>query len=366
MNMFKVFVIAAVALAACVYAGSASVEPVTVVSKRAGGTVIPHELPCGYYINAEKYIRGADDTNRMEYIGVNQNYMMYREDRPNKGYYLYVVRKDGDIITEHDSESGSCRSYNASQAAFDAFVNQYLGPLVNTMECDTLYNVVVEGENRTICEIHRSDYYTYNYTYNSEGYCVYISWDYEYEYGEYGWRRFTYTLEPPAAEVFVMHEGYCDPIAYTVPSEEYLCPASGPSTNPETNDAEWEVHIEFEGLDLDVSALNTEEVLSILHDMSGIDVNEMRIEAQTDSTGKVIGITVYLSEEVSANNLMGVVNRCLTPSSRSPCDGIMQYVRSVYVIKSDPLVIADEGNRSNGMKAITTILFMLTVILSFF
>jgi len=122
---------------------------------------------------------------------------------------------------------------------------------------------------------------------------------------------------------------------------------------------EWEVHIEFQNLDMRASELNTAELLIILNEMSGIDVRKMRIEAQSDDNGKVCGIIIYVNDEITASDLTDIVKGCSSQNSRNQCEGILQYVTRVTFTKKN--LFNDEGNLLVGMMNMVVMSLIITI-----
>jgi len=122
---------------------------------------------------------------------------------------------------------------------------------------------------------------------------------------------------------------------------------------------EWEVHIEFQNLYLSASELDTAELLNIIHEMSGIDVSNMKIEVQSDGNGMVYGINIYLTDEISASDLTDIVNGCSSQNSRNQCEGILQYVSSVSFSRKN--LFHDEGNLLVGMMNMIVMSLILTI-----
>jgi len=120
---------------------------------------------------------------------------------------------------------------------------------------------------------------------------------------------------------------------------------------------EWEVHIEFQNLDLSVSQLNTADLLNTLHEMSGIDVSKMRVEALSDGNGKIYGISIYMNDEISASDLTDIVRGCSSQSSK--CEGILQYVSKVTFSRTS--LFTEEGNLLVGMMNMIVMSLIITI-----
>jgi len=122
---------------------------------------------------------------------------------------------------------------------------------------------------------------------------------------------------------------------------------------------EWEVHIEFQNLDLSASEVDTAELLNTIHRMSGIDVSNMMIEVQSDDNGMISGISIYVTDEISASDLTDIVNGCSSQNSRNQCEGILQYVSSVSFSRKN--LFYDEGNLLVGMMNMIVMSLILTI-----
>jgi len=121
-------------------------------------------------------------------------------------------------------------------------------------------------------------------------------------------------------------------------------------------DDDWEVHIEFQNLNLSASEVNTSDLLNTLHEMSGIDVSNMMVEVQSDDNGMVSGVNIYVTEEISASDLMDILNGC---SSQNSCRGILQYVSSVSLSRNN--LFNDEGNLLVGMMNMIVMSLIITI-----
>ena len=71
-------------------------------------------------------------------------------------------------------------------------------------------------------------------------------------------------------------------------------------------DDEW--MIEFEIEDLNVTEFNKTEILHIISDASGIDINKIDIESQIDDNGRVVKIIVIVNNEQKANIIAEILN----------------------------------------------------------
>jgi len=287
-------------------------------------------------------------------VYVNKNYVgCFSVSAEYNGYE--ILRKDGDLISNHVTTSTRCYSYNRTQEFFDTF--SCLEPYTRTLECYELKDGKNPGDK--VCARVEFGEITHYYTYNALNYLTHIN----YRGVD---KEISYEYSAPASK-FVIPSGSaftgCDAIAYTQPTEGF-CPVSEPTNSSEKiheNEDEWEIHIEFENLDLDASFLSAEDVLGAIHAMTGINVSEMRMETDTDEQGKVLGVTIYITDEASTDDLLNVVNGC--KSDNSQCQGILKYVKSASVTKKAAF---KEGSDSiHGMKsAVAAIMIAITLFFS--
>jgi len=321
----------------------------------------PHELPCEFHIY--QIVTVPLGVSKEQHFFVNKNYLKYSYTAVGAYHdlvdqYNMTIRKDNDNITTHKWVYGySCRSNQGTQADFDDFFDKELysdfTPYDKTIDCDRI-------EDRT-CVRFGDDGYQYNFNFNDDGYLTGLT-----RYGAQLYISISYNFTVVPSD-FLPSECVsslcgCDPIAFVEPTEG-LCTASDDTTTPEPLN-EWEIHIEFEYLDLNASALVTGNVLRLLHKMSGVDVSNMRIDIDTDANGKVSGVTLYVSsDEDVANGVLKVVNGCKSEGSATQCLDIFHFVKSASMTKSDAFT---EGCNSIKMSSITAILSLMMAIITLY
>jgi len=81
---------------------------------------------------------------------------------------------------------------------------------------------------------------------------------------------------------------------------------SGECVNEDMLDDEW--RIEFEIEDLNMSEFNSRQILMIISDSSGIDINAIDIASQIDDNGRVVKIIVIVNDEQTANTIAEILN----------------------------------------------------------
>jgi len=332
-------------------------------------TMTPHELPCSYHITTHRADVNSDNTT--ENIYVNKNYIK-RSVCSNNNCQQTVMRKDDGVISYHDFYSSICFSQNKTQADYDSFFNEHLYDIVSTLECSKIYDIVVDGENRKVCERVEGGYtytYTCNYTYNSDNYLIEINCS---EDGNMIMNKtISYELYASPEQVTLSSESCgnlynnCDAIACTVPTKGTCEDPVDPDTDdePDTND-EWEIRIEFDGMNLDASKFNTSEVVDIIHRMTGVDANKLSIEVNSDDNGKVKGLVILVSNKKTAINVFDVLSGCSTANSGKPCEGVLQYTVSASISKKN--VFVEEESCFFEVSIISMLLLMMMSIMVFF
>jgi len=337
----------------------------------------PHDLPCEFHIFEDvTHELGSCELYENHYY-MNKNYRSYYHNcrRSIVSYHeMFLMRKDGDNITHHTYYSmGGCLSEQSNQTELDNFLISSLRPYLAPLDCDSIvYWYLVDNDyylkntyenistGGRVCERLEDDGYMYRYIYDSDNYITSIV-----RVGQRPIRKtVTYNFTVPSS-AFVLDSGNCDPIAYVEPTEGF-CTASDDTTTPTTPEQldEWEIHIDFEGLDVDASLLNSTDILLLVYRMSGVDVSKMRIDVDVDANGKVSGVTLYVSgDEDVATGVLNVVNECKSESSASQCLGIFQFVKSASVEKSG--AFTEGGNSIKVSSIIAVMSLMMTIILYF-
>jgi len=196
----------------------------------------------------------------------------------------------------------------------------------------------------------------YNYTFDSDNYLVrYEGWSNIFEHTMSIYIKYSTRFGAEAFAATRKDYDNFDPIAYVVPTEGF-CPEDPPYSKKE----EWRVDVEFKDLDLAASEVNTAEIIRSVHDMSGISVTKFRIEVNSDSDGKINGVTIYFYDEISAKDVMGVINGCLSPNSNIQCGEILSHVATVTISKTD--LFANEGYNIHGKSNVIAMLLMVAMI----
>jgi len=341
-------------------------------SEREGSTIIPHKLPCEFHIRKEY---GMVQDSCHEYVTdlyVNNNYIKFFQYCSTQGFSIYMMRKDGDVISYHTGWGSSHSSENKTQADLDSFIVAYLSDYIKTYICDRVYDVVVNGENMKIC--HVTDTVVTNeanYTFDKNNFLVAIE---KYQNSVLS-SNFTMTYDfNCSADHFTMYEHLsgsryypeqdyrvdgCDDIAYTVPTEG-LC---------QSNSEDWELYIDFDGMD----SCPSESVISdAMQDASEVVSSKMRIELNSENGCKV---TIYFNDEALARIVRSAVVDCLTPYTRGECADIFRYVKTATLVKKggepidpndDPNDDPKEGSTNSEARNcvhIMSILLLITAIL---